>query len=96
MSSLEPQQGAGHHLGAPALPGTAGQRCGRLGMCVHKDEECLFFRIDFLRINAGQAERGSTAAVYQVFAIKSLLPRNRWQRDHPQEAPRGASATAGS
>lgn len=36
------------------------------------------------------------AAVYQVFVIKSLLHRNRWHRDCPQEALRGASAACHS
>lgn len=61
--------GFGHHLGAPGLPRTAGP-----GMCVHKDEECLFFLIDFLRINAGQAERGSGCSCLPSVCDKKPSP----------------------
>lgn len=62
---------------------------------IHKDEECLFFLIDFLQINPGTAERGSPAgAVYLVFMIKRLLHSNRWQCASLQEMQRGASATS--
>lgn len=43
LEAVPANPGFGHHLGALGLPCTAGQRCGGPGMCVHKDEECLFF-----------------------------------------------------
>lgn len=74
LGAVPSGHGFGHHLGAPDLPRTAGQRCGGPGMCVHKDEECLFFLIDFLRINAGQAERGSGGSCLPSVCDKKPSP----------------------